>query len=344
MKTETKLFGMLDGNEIRQYFLENVNGMVVKIINYGATITSISIPGEGGKRIELACGFDTLEGYFSEEYKANAPYFGCTVGRTCGMIKDGSFSLEGTKYMLAQNAGSNQLHGGITGFDKKVWEGSLEGDSVTMKLLSPHMDEGYPGNVDVTVVFRLTEDNNIEMSYNASSDRPTPLSLTNHTYFNLSGFKEDIRDHLVTVNSGSFLTADDTGAVTGGTTPVKGSPTDLQEQTRLGDAIDALVTGFEHFYIFGETMDELVKTAQFEHSATGRALDIYTTEPCMLLYTGRYTADNLKRENGDQYGQFRAFCCEAHRYPNGPNLRNAPGAITTPDTGYQAKTVFAFSF
>ncbi|WP_020530274.1 aldose epimerase family protein [Flexithrix dorotheae] len=339
MKKQT--FGQIEGKEIEQYILKNEAGMEVKIMTYGATITSISIPGEDRKRIEIACGFDQLDAYFGEAYKANAPYFGCTVGRYASRIKDGKFTLEGKDYTMAVNNGSNHLHGGLAGFDKKVWEAQIINDSsVEMTLESPDMEEGYPGNVKVKVQFSLSENNELKIEYHGTTDKATPLSLTNHTYFNLSGFAETIANHEAKIVSDRLLVPDETNVPAGDIREVSGTE-DLRSAKKLGELFKSLPQGFEHFYAL-DTKDKLKPVGFFKHPASGRKLEISTTEPGVLFYTGFFTSNELKRENGDQFGKFKAFCFETSRYPNGPNLKDAPGSITTPEKPYTSKTSFKF--
>ena len=184
MKLDKKHFGIHEGQDINLYIMENDHGMRVKIMNYGATITSVEVPGKNGSRHELTCGFDAFEGYFSEAYRNNAPYFGSTVGRYASVIKDARFVLDGTAYKLPANMDPHHLHGGLVGFDKKVWKpetfDNTDGIGVEMTLKSPHMDEGYPGNLEVSVRFLLNNENEIRITYEAVSDQLTPVSLTNH--------------------------------------------------------------------------------------------------------------------------------------------------------------------
>lgn len=343
MNLEKTKFGVFEGESIDLFTFSNDNGMIVKITNYGATITDILLP--GGKSI--ACGFDSLDGYFAEEYKDNAPYFGSTVGRYCSQIKDSSFSMDGKEYQLARNCGENNLHGGASGFDKKIWNAEKieQGDvvGVKMSLLSKDMEEGFPGDVQVSVTFLLTNDNEIKIDYLGVPTQKTPLSMTNHTYFNLSGFKEDILGHKVTVLSDMKQEADDTGAATGQTIDVSGTPDDLRNGKLIGDVQEARGCGFENFYLT-ETNFDLKKVAQMEHAASGTKLEVSTTEPCMLFYTGIYTSDKLKRESGDQYGPFRGFCFETHRYQNGPNIQGSPKTFTDAGENFSSSTIFKLTF
>ncbi|TYA84192.1 aldose epimerase family protein [Seonamhaeicola marinus] len=346
MSTTKSNFGEFNNQNIELFTLSNDKGMTVKITNYGATITSLKVPVDDEIR-EVACGFDTLEGYFGEDYKNNSPYFGCTVGRYCSQIKDAKFSLNGEEYKLADNCGPNNLHGGAVGYDKKVWvakEVDVNGAAAAleMTLASESLEEGFPGNVDVTVVFSITNDNELHINYNAKPDADTPLSLTNHTYFNLSGFSQSIENHTAQVNTNKRLETDDTGAATGVILDLEGKADDLRNPKRIADVHQAMGDGFEHFYVFDNATSDLIQTASITNPSKDLTLDVFTTEPCMLLYTGKYTSDDLKREDGTPFGKYRAFCCETHRYPNGPNIENSPGSITKAGDTFESTTIFKF--
>lgn len=335
-------FGSYSDQEITKYVLSNSLGMQVSVINYGATITSITTPDANGSIKELACGFDSMEGYLSKAYKTNAPYFGCTVGRYASRIKDGKFNVDGVDYTTAVNNGSNHLHGGMVGFDKIVWKAEIdkENNALSMSLSSPHMDEGYPGNVNVKVTFSLNEENALSIKYSANSDAKTPLSLTNHTYFNLSGFAETIHNHKVQINSTRILEPDETNVPVGKISVVAGAIDDLSEGKLLSTCFAEMETGFEHYYLFEHPIGTLSQVASIDDSKSSLSLEIFTTEPGALFYTGYFTADDLKRENGDQYGRYRGFCFETSRYPNGPNIVDSPGSVTSPDTPYKSETIF----
>ncbi|MBB4080529.1 aldose 1-epimerase [Lewinella aquimaris] len=335
-------FGTHENQCVHLYTLENASGMRVKLMAYGAAITSISVPDREGGRVELVAGFDKLDGYFSDAYRANAPYFGGTIGRYASRIKDGKFSFDNQDYLLAVNDGSNHLHGGITGFDKRIWTAEAVGeDTVRFSLHSPDGEEGYPGNLDVTVTYRLTEDNALEMTYTGTTDQATPLSLTNHAYFNLSGFTETIHGHTAHIDAQEFLTPDETNIPVGARTPVTETPADLRNTTSLDDALPHFPTGFEHYYVLDHSNGPV---AEFSHPVSGRKLTVFTTEPGALFYTGYFTSDELQRENGDRFGRYRAFCFEASRFPNGPNLPEVNDAVLRPGDTYAATTTYQFTF
>ncbi|MBN7813378.1 galactose mutarotase [Algoriphagus sp. H41] len=346
MKTTRSDFGQVEGSPIGLFTLCNSNGMEVKVMDYGATITSIQVPDRSGRLLEVACGFDSLEGYFSKNYRANAPYFGCTVGRYCSHIKDGHFTLNGRRYDLAKNAGGNNLHGGEVGFDKRVWIGSIpnpEAAEVLMTLESRDMEEGFPGNVSVNVTFSLSVDNTLSIRYEAKSDAETPLALTNHTYFNLSGFSSNILGHSARIAASRRLVMDKTGAVTGAVIDLECQPDNLWDCKVIGEAQQAIGDGFEHYYVFDKPAFQMAEVAEFGCAETGIGLKVATDELGMLFYTGKYTSDSLMRENGLQYGKFRGFCCETHRFPNGPNLPNSPGTILKPGHVFRSATTFSFT-
>lgn len=341
-------FGVLAGEPIKAYTLKNAHGIEITITNYGATVTKILVPDSKGNIENIACGFDTLDGYFGKDYVENAPYFGGTVGRYCSQIKDAKFTLNGTEYQLADNCGPNNLHGGKEGFDKKIWTADVfenkSGSGVKMTLKSQHLEEGFPGNVYVVLTFTLTDNNEFNIDYLAIPDADTPLSLTNHTYFNLNAFKSNVECHLAQVNANERLACDDTGAATGEIVNVEGAADDMRQPKKIGDAHKEMGDGFENFYILNNEAGNFMEAAKITCPDSGRTLIVSTTEPCMLLYTGKYTSDAIKRENGEQYGKYRGFCCETHRYPNGPNIENSPKSITKAGDSFKSSTQFKFSW
>jgi aldose 1-epimerase len=348
MNVSKTQFGRFEGRDIDLYTLKNDNGVTVKITNYGGIVTSLVVPYKNGDRNDIVCGFDTLEGYFSDVYKGNSPYFGCVVGRYAARIKGGRFTVDDKAYQVATNDGPNHLHGGIVGFDKKVWDAESFEETgacgVRLSLTSPDGDEGYPGTINVTVEYRLTQVNELRIHYQAEADKATPLSLTNHTYFNLNGFSDKILDHTAQILGDRCLVSDETNVPIGDEQPVAGTAGDFTTSKRIGDAFEELPNGFEHYYVFTKPLGSLEKVAVFSEGSSGRTLEVETTEPGMLFYTGYYTSDDLEREDGTQFGQFKAFCCEASKYPNGPNIAGAPGSVLEPGKKYDETTVFRFSW
>ena len=343
MSIQIVKFGEYEGKTINQYILSNSNGIEVSIMNYGATITSLKVPNSNGDIENIACGFDTLEGYFDKTYLENSPYFGGTIGRYCSQIKDATFTLNNRSYTLAKNCGDNNLHGGNQGFDKRVWQAKEIKNGVEMTLLSKDLEEGFPGNVSVKVSFTLSDSNELKIGYSATTDQDTPLSLTNHTYFNLDAFSSNIENHKITIHSHLKQVMDQSGAGTGEITDVVNKVDDLTNGKVINEAHIAMGDGFEHFYIFEDDF-KLKELANIQSDKSGRKLTVFSNEPCMLFYTGKYTSDEIKRENGEQYGKYRGFCFETHRYQNGPNLENSPKSITKAGEDFSSTTVFKFDW
>ena len=265
MKVSQSIFGTFIDQETHLFTLENNNGMLVKITNYGATVTSIIVPNSKGELENIACGFDTLEGYFGEEYKANSPYFGGTIGRYCSQIKDAKFSLNGKEYQLTANCGDNNLHGGAVGFDKKIWNAEIiEGNesSVKMTLTSKDLEEGYPGNVEVSVQFTLTANNELKIDYNATPDQDTPLALTNHTYFNLNAFSSTVEDHIVQVNTSKRQAMDETGAGTGEIVNIEGEADDLRKE--ISESADYEIINGNRMEVLNNINESSVFSANIE--------------------------------------------------------------------------------
>ena len=228
MEITREPFGELDGQAVERFTLKNDHGVAVKIITYGGTVTSLLVPDRDGNTADIVCGFDTLEGYFGDEYKANSPYFGCLVGRYAARIKDGKFSIDAAEHQVARNDGPNHLHGGIKGFDKRIWDvvGTSETDdsvSLTLSLDSEDGEESFPGNLKVQVEYQLTNGSELRIHYTATTDRATPVSLTNHTYFNLNGFSDKVLDHIVQLHSDRFLVPDETNVPVGAEEAVAGT-------------------------------------------------------------------------------------------------------------------------
>ena len=336
-------FGKVENQMISLFALKNRNGMVVKIMDYGATITSIQIPTKLGIR-ETTCGFDKLDGYLSKRYTACNPYFGSTVGRYANRIKDGSFNLDGKKYQLAINNHSNHLHGGIKGFDKRIWKVNLSkanDQKVTMSLKSLHFEEGYPGELEVKVTFELNNANELSITYYGVADRKTPVSLTNHTYFNLSGFAEDIARHKVEIHSNTLLKKTISGCPDGSHEKMK-STFDFSEPRLLESTLGELSKGIDHYYVFDKVPWDNKQVARVSCSLTGVCLELETSEPGMQFFTAlNLNSDITSVKTGKSA---TAFCCEPHRYPNGPNIMNSPGSFTSPNEPYQSENIYRFSW
>ncbi len=333
------------GEKIFIYTLKNDNGVTVKITNYGAIITSIEMPDKNGNKDNIVLGFKTLSDYLSNNYIDNCPYFGCACGRYANRIGKGKFSLEGKEYTLAVNNGENHLHGGITGFDKVVWvpkkfaKPNVVG--VEMKYRALHMEAGYPGNIDVSVTYSLNHKNELQIDYKAETDRTTVVNLTNHSYFNLTGCKENILGHTLKINS-KQRTVNDEGLIpTGVIEDITGSAYDFSEPAKIKDKISTLDTGYDLNYVLNNTDNKLVKAALLSEETTGRTVEVYTTEPGIQLYTGYYIP-NIKGQGGELYGRYSGLALETQHYPDSPNHPEFPTTVLKPGEVFQSKTIYKF--
>ncbi len=290
MKITKTLFGTYQREEIYSYELENDNGLILKIMTFGATITSLTIPGEKeGERINLVCGFDRFGSYFTDEYIDNNPYFGSTIGRYCSLIKEAEYFLDGEEYLLSANCGDNHLNGGVLGFDKQIWSGNSfeEKDAVgvNLELISAGWEEGYPGKVKVSMKMTVNNNNEIRIDYKATTSRKTPLSFTNHSFFNLSGFKEDINNHVFRVYSNKIHELDDEGIGTGEILSIDGEHSASQTVRNIVDASKGQDDGFKNYYVFDNPDFQLTKVADVSDPTSRRSIEVFSMEPCLFFCT-----------------------------------------------------------
>lgn len=341
-KTE---FGKLpDGPVIDLYTLTNANGLVAKIITYGAILTELHVPDKNGKLGDVVLGFDNLD-----QYAKGHPYFGATVGRVANRIALGKFTLNGKDYTLAVNNSPNHLHGGVKGFDKVVWKAeptrSKDGPAVKLTYRSPDGEEGYPGNLDVTVVYTLTNKNALRIEYTATTDQDTPVNLTNHSYFNLAG-QGDIGNHELLLNADRYTPTDDTLIPTGEIEPVKGTPLDFTTAHPIGDHLAEVggdPKGYDHNYVLNGGGKNLTLAARVYEPTTGRIMEMYTTEPGVQLYTGNFLDGTLTGKGGIVYKQHTAFSLEAQHFPDSVNHPDFPSVILKPGKTYRQRTEYVFS-
>jgi aldose 1-epimerase len=339
---------MPDGTPVDLYTLVNDNGITAKITNYGGIIVSLLVPDKKGNLDDIVLGFDTLT-----EYVEHNPYFGCLVGRFGNRIANARFTLAGTEYVLAQNDGQNHLHGGEIGFDKVVWnaEPVTEGNAVGLKLthLSPDGDEGYPGNLSLTVTYTLDNDNALHIDYVATTDKATVVNLTNHSYFNLAGAGSgDILGHTLEIVADRFTPVDDTLIPTGELRPVAGSPLDFTSATVIGDRIEQddeqlkLGGGYDHCWVVNGEPGTMRLAARACDPASGRILEIHSTEPAIQFYAGNMMPETLTGKGGKTYVRRGGFCLETEHYPDSPNQPDFPSTTLEPGDTYETTTTFAF--
>ena len=340
--TSKSNFGQMpDGTAVDLYTLTNANGLVAKVTNLGTIITELYVPDRTGKLGDVVLGFDNLA-----QYVKGHPCFGCTVGRVANRIAKGRFTLDGKTYSLVINNGPNHLHGGNKGFDKKVWKGEAQsGAAVKFTYTSPDGEEGYPGTVAVAVTMSLTDANELRLDYRATTDRATPINLTNHSYFNLAGHGDVLRHELM-IAADNYTPFDSTQIPTGEIKPVKGTPLDFTRPQPIGARISQLRTvplGYDHNFVLNGGGKSLALAARVYEPESGRVMEVHTTEPGVQLYTANGMDGSLIGTGGVAYPRHGGFCLETEHFPDSVNQPGFPSVILRPDQIYRQTTVFKFS-
>ena len=337
-----KPFGKADQKQVFIFTLTNSAGMEVKITNYGGIITSITMPDKNGHSGDVVLGYDSLGGYI-----ANSPYFGALVGRYANRISRGSFVLKGKTYKLAINNGKNSLHGGLKGFDKVVWDAKEIKDSAAVGLeltyLSRDGEEGYPGNLKVKVLYSLDDHNELSMLIEAETDKPTPVNLCNHTYFNLSEADTSILGHILTLYSNQFTQVNSELIPTGELPFVSGTAMDFNNSVAIGERISKVKGGYDHNYVLKKKAGELSMAAQLYDPRSGRQVEILTTQPGIQFYSGNFLDGTIKGKGGKMYGKHWGLCLETQHFPDSPNHPAFPNTILIPGVKFSEKTVYRFS-
>lgn len=336
-------FGSVDGQDIIQYTLSNPAGMEVKIINYGGTLTSIMVPDSSGQWGDVLLGFDSLPGYLQKEN----PYIGCLVGRYANRIANGKFIVNGKAYQLPLNNNGNSLHGGEKGFSRVVWTAKPlpETNSVQLNYHSKDGEEGYPGSLDVQVTYTVTNINELKIDYLATTDKGTPVNLTNHAYFNLSAGKDStVLGHTLTVNADRYTVVNDKQIPTGALDAVKGTPMDLTSPVVIKTNIDKVPGGYDHnFALRRSASDGPELAATLYHEGSGRRLEVFTTEPGLQVYTGNFLDGSLTGKYGRKYVKHSGICLEAQHFPDSPNHPSFPSTLLRPGEKYRQTTIYKFS-
>jgi aldose 1-epimerase len=336
-----------EGVPVHLFTLRNSRGAEAKISNYGGIVTSLKVPDRNGKLGDVVLGYDNLADYIKD-----SPYFGSLIGRYGNRIARGKFTLNGVQYTLATNNYPNALHGGIKGFDKVVWEPTVitspEGPSIRLTYFSRDGEEGYPGNLSVTAVYTLTEDNALKLEYTATTDKDTVLNLTQHSYFNLAG-KGTILDHVVMLAADKFTPVDSTLIPTGELRPVQGTPFDFRTPTAIGARINQadeqlkFGKGYDHNWVINKPMGQLSLMARVTEATTGRVLEVLSTEPGLQFYSGNFLDGTLKGKGGWVY-QFRnGFCMEPQHFPDSPNQPQFPTVVLKPGQTYKNTIIYKLS-
>lgn len=346
MKVEQKPFGRIpDGREVILYTLTNANGLRARIINYGTILVSLEVPDRDGNLDDITLGFDKIDSYLQKN-----PLFGAIVGRYANRIANARITIDGVQYQLTANSGKNHIHGGREKrFDKVVWKGSrFQNDKevgVQFNYLSKDGDEGFPGNLDCTVTYSLTNNNELIISYKATTDKPTIVNLTNHSYFNLAGAGNgDILGHKIMINADYFTPPGEALIPTGEILNVKDTPLDFTEPKTIGSRIEQLTQtrGYDHNYVLKNSDGSLVLAARVHEPKSGRVMEVRTTEPGMQFYTANGMKE-IKGKDGKIYQRHYGFCLETQHFPDSPNKPHFPSVILRPGETYSTQTVFKFS-
>lgn len=349
MNVQKETFGKTpDGRKVELYTLTNANGLKAGIMTYGAIVLSLEVPDRNGKLADITLGFDTLD-----EYLKGHPYFGAIVGRYGNRIGKGKFTLNGIEYQLATNNGPNHLHGGIKGFDKVVWDAEpvTEKDAVGVKLsyLSKDGEEGYPGNLSCTVIYTLTNNDELRISYEATTDKPTPVNLTHHSYFNLAGHGTgDILGHELMLNADRFTPVDEGLIPTGELRSVKGTPMDFTKPTAIGARVNQedqqlkYGLGYDHNFVLKGGGGSLALAARVYEPTSGRVMEIYTSQPGIQFYSGNFLDGTNVGKGGKVYKHRYGFCLETQHFPDSPNKPEFPSVILNPGDKYTHVTVHKF--
>ena len=336
-----------DGTPVELFTLGTAAGMQLSVMNYGAAIVSLRVKDRAGNPDDIVLGFDSLEGYLTHTH-----YFGAVVGRYANRIGRGRFELDGTRYRLPINDEPHHLHGGTRGFDRVVWKCEPfrddRGGGVALRHTSPDGDQGYPGRLDVEVHYLLTGASELEVDYRAATDKPTPVNLTQHSYFNLAGAgRGDILDHQLTIDADAYTPVDCTLIPTGMIVPVDSTPFDFRAPVaigaRIGDPDPQLeyARGYDHNFVLRDEGPGLRHAARVMEPVSGRTVDVFTTEPGLQFYSGNQL-DGIAGRGGRSYGRHAGFCLETQHYPDSPNRPEFPSTLLTPGQEYHSRTVFAF--
>ncbi len=339
-------FGFMpDSTEVKYFVLANSSGMEMTVLNFGGIITSLKTPDRDGKMADIVLGFDNLQDYLDQ-----SPYFGAIIGRYGNRIAKGKFTLDSTNYSLAVNNIGNHLHGGLIGFDKVIWDvtpfDSEKGVGLKLSYLSKDMEEGYPGNLNVSIIYFLNNENELEIDYSAITDKKTVINLTQHSYFNLRG-DGDVLDHELQINANKYLPVDSTLIPTGQLAEVVGTPFDFKTPKKIGRDIDAdhpqirTGGGFDHCWILEGQGLKFAATAYDTHS--GRVMDVHTTEPGIQFYSGNFLDGQAIGKGNSVYSKRTGLCLETQHYPDSPNQDSFPSTVLNVGEEYRSKTVFKFS-
>jgi aldose 1-epimerase len=348
---ERRPFGKTpDGAPVEMFTLKNAHGLEARVISYGAIVQSLLVPDGKGGTVDVVLGFDTLD-----EYVKGNPFFGCVVGRYANRIAKGRFTLDGKEYALVTNNGPNHLHGGRKGFDKVVWKATPrpnpDGDSLELTYVSKDGEEGYPGTLTTSLTYTLTRDDALRIEYKATTDKPTIVNLSQHSYFNLQGAgRGDILGHEIEIAARRFTPVDETLIPLGDLKPVEGTPLDFTKPHTIGERIGAkdeqIVRGggYDHNFVLDAGGGKPTLAARVKDPASGRTLEVHTDQPGLQFYTGNFLTDKVVGKGGRPYGYRQGFCLETQRFPDSPNRPNFPSPRLDPGQVYRQTTVWRWKW
>ncbi len=342
-KFEKTEFGTLpDGRKAYLFTLKNDNGLVAKITNYGGIVTSLMVSDKNGKFEDIVLGYDNLDDYLNNEVQ----FFGALIGRYGNRIDKGKFEIDGNEYNLVVNSGNHHLHGGFKGFYAVLWEAeedsSDEGPSLKLTYLSKDGEEGYPGNLSVTAIYTLTNENGLKVEFWAETDTPTIVNLTQHSYFNLTAMKESILEHELTIKADSFTPVNPELIPTGEILPVEGIPLDFRTPKTIGQDVEQYENGYDHNFVLNNKSGEFEEIAVVKEPKSGRILRIFSTEPGLQFYSGGFLNGSLIGKDNIAYKRFYGFCVEPQHYPDSPNHPNFPSTILRPGEKYHHLMEYRF--
>jgi aldose 1-epimerase len=335
-----------NGKQVQLYTLRNSNGLAAQITNYGGKVVNLWTPDKNGNFGDIVLGFETIDEYF----KTSEIYFGSLIGRYGNRIGGGTFSINDTVYTLAQNNNGNALHGGINGYNNVVWDASqVDNQTLELTYFSPDKEEGYPGNLNVKVVYTLTDDNELKIEYRATTDKTTPVNLTHHSFFNLKGAGEgDVNDHIVQINADAYTPVDDGLIPTGEIAPVEGTPMDFRKPTAIGERVDddfeqlKFGNGYDHNWVLNQAGGGLTFAAKVVEPGSGRTMEVYTSEPGIQFYGGNFLDGTVTGKGGKVYGFRSALCLETQHFPDSPNKPGFPSTLLVPGEEYYSICVYKF--
>lgn len=335
-----KIIGLLDNVEVKEFTLENINGMKAVILNYGGAIKSLMVPDKNGTTADVVLGFDSLGSYL----QSDNPYMGALIGRYANRIANAYFILNEMTYGLEANDNGNSLHGGIKGLDKVVWAAQQDNNSLQLNFVSIDGEGGYPGNLDIQVVYELTDDNELKISYTATTDKPTPVNLTNHSYFNLSGKKSSgILGHELYIKADNYTPVNEMLIPTGEIKKTAGTPFDFTTPKEIGRDIEQVPGGYDHNFVITREDKNITLVASLFDRQSGRLMEVLSTEPGLQFYSGNFLDGSLTGKENTPYHKYAGLCLEPQQFPDAPNQPAFPNTILQPGETYKQTTIYKFS-